>query len=54
VIYSSNLFTSIIALALLTNIVTTAFLVQTYYPNPIAQQIIKQKQMFEEVRRALR
>jgi len=48
VVYSRNLITSLIALALLIVVVTTAFLVQTYYPNPIAEQIREQRQFFED------
>jgi NADH:ubiquinone oxidoreductase subunit K len=48
VVYSRNLITSLIALALLIVVVTTAFLLQTYYPNPIAEQIREQSQFFED------
>ncbi|MFY9965490.1 MAG: hypothetical protein WBL44_17575 [Nitrososphaeraceae archaeon] len=53
-VFSNNSVASIIALTLLILVVTAAFFVQTYFPNPIAQQIREQKQIFEQERRGLR
>jgi hypothetical protein len=52
-ILSSNNVTSIIALTMLILVVAAAFFVQTYIPNPIAQQIREQTQFFDQDRRNL-
>lgn len=49
-ILSSNNVTSIIALIMLILVVAAAFFVQTNFPNPIAQQIREQTQLFDQDR----
>ena len=45
---SGNSVTSFIALTILILVVIVAFLIQTYFPNPIAQQIREQTQGFDQ------
>lgn len=45
---SGNTLTSIIALTILILVITVAFFIQTYFPNPIAQQIREQTQFFDQ------
>jgi hypothetical protein len=47
---SSNSVAAIIALTMLTLVVTAAFFIQTYFPNPIVQQIREQKQILDQER----
>ncbi|MGH9978293.1 MAG: hypothetical protein ACRD8Z_21055 [Nitrososphaeraceae archaeon] len=49
-ILSSNNVTSIIALTTLILLVAASFFVQTYFANPIAQQIREQTQFFDQDR----
>lgn len=52
-IVSRDNVTVITALAMLILIVVAAFFIQTYSPNPIAQQIREQTQLFDQDRRGL-
>ena len=45
---SGNSITSFIALTILILVVIVAFLIQTYFPNPIAQQIREQIRIFDQ------
>ena len=45
---SGNSVTSFIALTILILVVIVAFLIQTYFPNPIAQQIREQIRIFDQ------
>ena len=49
----SNSVAAIIALTMLILVVTAAFFIQTFFPNPIAQQINEQKRILDQVRRDL-